>query len=169
MSEKFWSQVEKTDGCWLWTGTLGRGGYGRWKRIYVHRTSYEMLVGPIPEGLSLDHLCRVRNCVNPDHLEPVTHRENVLRGTGPTSVNATKTHCVHGHPFDAVNTIIRSNGDRDCRECRNSDARARRRRALARQAGDHECPTCGARFPKPRGLRTHKVRAHGSAIEEVAS
>lgn len=89
--------------CWLYAGSLNGSGYGRISLakggVMVHRAMYEALVGPIPEGLQLDHLCRVRHCVNPSHLEPVTHRENMLRGTAPSAINARRTHCQKGHPF----------------------------------------------------------------------
>lgn len=82
-AERFWSKVEKTDGCWLWTSTTNENGYGRFsiKRRFVsaHRLAYEMTVGPIPDGLTIDHLCRVRSCVRPEHLEAVTLQENCLR------------------------------------------------------------------------------------------
>ena len=82
--DHFWAKVDKTDTCWLWTSTLNWDGYGQirmqGKMRIAHRLSYETLVGPIPGGLELDHLCKVRNCVRPDHLEPVTHAENVARG-----------------------------------------------------------------------------------------
>ena len=84
VQERFWAKVRKTDGCWLWTGSHNGLGYGTirsvGRKMYVHRYSYELLVGPIPAGLELDHLCRVPGCVNPDHLEPVTHAENLRRG-----------------------------------------------------------------------------------------
>ena len=83
--------------CLPWEACGNADGYGTFwdgeRTIYAHRFAYEMVVGPIPDGLSLDHLCRVRHCVNPDHLEPVSHKENVLRGTAPSSVNATKVRC----------------------------------------------------------------------------
>ncbi len=105
--EPLWTRVEKSDECWLFTGPVG-DGYGRiWvngQRKYAHVAAYEQIHGHVPEGLVIDHLCRNRSCVNPAHLEPVTNRENVLRGNGITAVNARKTHCVHGHPFDDVNT-----------------------------------------------------------------
>ena len=89
ISARFWAKVDKTETCWLWTGGQS-AGYGRFgfkgrPNLGAHRFAYELLVGPIPPGLDLDHLCRVRNCVNPDHLEPVTRRENLLlRGGGPS-------------------------------------------------------------------------------------
>jgi HNH endonuclease len=90
---------------------------------------YRLLVGPVPEGLELDHLCRNRACVNPAHLEPVSHRENVLRGASFAAINAVKTHCIHdGHPFDDVNTIVRPEGRRGCRACMNAAQRRYQRR-----------------------------------------
>lgn len=122
--DRFMAKVDKDapNGCWLWTAALDDGGYGVFGVTSsctrkAHRFAYENLVGPIPAGLQLDHLCRVRNCVNPDHLEPVTPRVNVLRGVGPTAKNAAKTHCIHGHPFDAKNTYTDPRGRRDCRKC----------------------------------------------------
>lgn len=116
----FWAKVEKTDGCWLWTGMLAWNGYGLFyvaKRLKrAHRIAYAELAGPIPEGLSLDHLCRVRHCVNPAHLEPVPNRTNVLRGEGITAQNARKTECIRGHALSPDNTRW-SNGTRKCRAC----------------------------------------------------
>jgi hypothetical protein len=160
----FWSRVTKTDTCWIWTGPLGRGGYGRAKfdgvTMYAHRFAYELLVGPIPEGLSLDHLCRARDCVNPEHLEPVTHRENCLRSAGPTAINAAKTHCIRGHEFTPENTIVRAGGSRNCRECHNEQHRSKRAaKALVRE-GRYVCPECGAGFDRPKGLAAHKGRRH---------
>jgi hypothetical protein len=118
----FWHFVTKTDACWLFVGGLTEDGYGVYMDHQVakraHRHAYEVMVGPIPEGLQLDHLCRVRNCVNPDHLEPVTPRENTLRGFGITAVNAAKTHCKNDHEFTAENTYVRPDGARTCRACR---------------------------------------------------
>lgn len=117
----FWSKVEKTDSCWLWTGSLHSLGYARaWvdgTRVYAHRYAYEETVGPIPDGLDLDHLCRVRHCVNPDHLEPVTRAENLRRSPSQVSaVNARKTHCPQGHEYSGRD----KRGWRECRTCRNS-------------------------------------------------
>ena len=109
--------------CWLWQGyTLGRGEYGgisvdgTYK--YVHRVMYEILIGPIPDGLTLDHLCRQTLCANPFHCEPVTLRENILRGDSPTAVNARKSHCIHGHPLSGENLYTAPDGHRYCRTCR---------------------------------------------------
>jgi hypothetical protein len=122
LPERFWTKVRRAStGCWEWTaGTTARGygifqADGRSQR--AHRVAYEALVGPIADSLVIDHLCRTRHCVRPDHLEPVTLKENVLRGTGLTAQNRLKTHCPNGHPYDEANTRIRR-GRRECRACR---------------------------------------------------
>ena len=111
IEERFWAKVDKQpDGCWLWQGAITDRGYGCFRNREgkyrgAHRFSYEEHVGPIPDGLVLDHLCRVRNCVNPDHLEPVTAKTNSQRGLGGRN-NAVKTHCPAGHPYTPENTYI---------------------------------------------------------------
>lgn len=130
--ELFFNNVDKSGDCWIWTAAIDRGGYGRYKHKAAHRVSYELLVGPIPQGLDLDHLCRVRACVNPSHLEPVTRRENLLRGDTVTARNAAKTHCIHGHEFTHENTYMakkpRGGVARICRACyRRWDAERRDR------------------------------------------
>ena len=85
--------------------------------IHAHRAAYELLVGPVPTGMHLDHLCRNRWCSNPAHCEPVSIGENLRRGNGPTGLNARKAHCLRGHPFDDANTHINQDGTRRCREC----------------------------------------------------
>lgn len=116
----FWAKVDKTGQCWLWTACKNRAGYGqiryRNEKWLAHRLSYVMLVGPIPEGQVIDHLCRVPACVRPDHLEPVTQRVNNERGNSVTTANARKTHCPRGHPYDEVNTYWNGHG-RHCRIC----------------------------------------------------
>lgn len=126
---RFWSKIDRTSdaGCWLWQASVRPDGYGQlWHRdaqrpIVAHRWAYLALVGPIPEGLELDHLCRNRTCVNPAHLEPVTTRENLRRGVGFGGTNARKTHCYRGHPLDGENVVMTWAGDhwtRTCIECR---------------------------------------------------
>ena len=105
LNERFWSKVDKDGpgGCWLWTASQNGYGYGKFKAPHAfvasHRYAYELLVGPIPDGLQIDHLCRNRACVNPAHLEPVTQRVNLMRGNTLASINARKTHCIRGHEF----------------------------------------------------------------------
>lgn len=119
--KRFWAKVEKTPTCWLWLASRRRDGYGRFslskgRPVLAHRVAWEMARGPIPKGLQIDHLCRVRHCVRPDHMEIVTARTNVLRGDGPAAKHARKTHCIHGHKFTPKNTYI-WNGGRFCRAC----------------------------------------------------
>jgi len=125
LEERFWAKVQKGPGCWEWQGCLARGYgqlWGTTKILLAHRFSYELLIGPIPEGLTIDHLCRNCRCVNPAHLEPVTLAENIRRGE---PWNVRKTHCPSGHPYDEVNTR-HSNGRRKCRACGREYMRWRR-------------------------------------------
>lgn len=129
--DRFWTRVEKTDTCWNWTGALnaeGEKGYGviwfRNAQEYVHRLAFELLVGPIPKGRTIDHLCRNRKCVRPEHLRAVSLRENVLSSTGISAVNWQKTHCLQGHPFTEENTWVNpKDGSRHCRSCGRAKAR----------------------------------------------
>lgn len=124
---------EPNSGCWLWVGNVCNKGYGcvnYKKRAYrVHRLAYEFLCEPVPAGLQLDHLCRVRCCVNPDHLEPVTLLENVRRGNSG-KFQRSKLHCPQGHPYNNENTAltIRPDGSysRYCKTCKMFKIRARR-------------------------------------------
>jgi hypothetical protein len=131
-ADRFWSKVRVTPSCWFWTGYRNWNGYGYLRPALgkgsqgAHRVAYELLIGPIPEGLELDHLCKVRSCVNPRHLKPVTRRENLRR-----RATETKTHCIRGHPLFGDNLYVRpGNSTRCCRECqriRNRESLARRR------------------------------------------
>ena len=126
----FWSKVNKTDTCWLWTGFINKDGYGEYTSPHlttrmVHRISYALDKGELPT-LPLDHLCRNKNCVHPDHLEPVTHEVNIRRSDAGLH-SASKTHCPQGHEYDEANTL-NYGGKRFCRECKNSRARAARKR-----------------------------------------
>ncbi len=132
-SFKFWSRVEFTRDCWIWKGDKFASGYGqfyvRTKAVYAHRFAWNQLIGVVPKGLELDHLCRNRACVRPAHLEPVPHRKNVIRGVSPAAVNAHKTHCVNGHRFDERNTYRDpSTNNRSCRICVNDRAKLFRAR-----------------------------------------
>lgn len=163
-------RIDAETNCWLWTGTIRSGGYGRWpgeKGSLAHRVSYELHRGPIPAGMQIDHLCRIRHCVNPDHLEPVTHAQNARRGAF-----ATKTHCSNGHPYDAENTYIDKTGSRKCRACdresywrrrdrvreQRMEFRARRKAAVER----------GEPVPKiVRELTTHCIHGHPLDAENL--
>src|ERR1035437_9785011 len=121
-TRRFWSKVEVADSCWLWTDPLDRDGYARFywngRTMGAHRVAYEQFIGPISDGLVIDHLCRVRHCVNPEHMEVVTNRENLRRGESFSAKKKRQTECIHGHPFTSENTYIRpDNGCRQCREC----------------------------------------------------
>jgi len=138
--DRFWNKVRAMpSGCWKWTAATNGWGYGRFRwrgsMTTTHRIAYELLIGPVPPGLDLDHLCRNRICVNPNHMEAVTHRENCLRGEGVCARNSRVTHCPKGHEYTSENTTVRR-GHRLCKACKAAwdkdyRARAARLRALA--------------------------------------
>jgi hypothetical protein len=115
--------MEPNTGCWLWTGAENEKGYPRSHGKGVHRIMYDRFVGTIPKGMEIDHTCRVRSCVNPRHLEPVTHRENVLRGISFIAERAFASHCKRGHALKDDNLVPRANGRRECRICWRMHAR----------------------------------------------
>jgi hypothetical protein len=128
-AQKFWPKVSKTPhsrGCWLWKGILTPKGYGDFyyqidgKRMWwrAHRFAYEALHGPIPSDLTIHHRCKTRRCVRHDHLELLSDEENNRRANTFRFRNRRKSHCVHGHPFDLLNTYYRPSGERECRTCR---------------------------------------------------
>lgn len=130
---RFWVKLARDPEteCWEWTGAKnGSRGYGQiWvagRLALAHRVAYELMVGPIPEGLELDHLCCNPGCVNPAHMEPVTHRVNTLRGESPSAKNAVKTHCPAGHLYDEAN-IYRRPDRPSCRRCRACERERMRR------------------------------------------
>ena len=140
--------TRQPNGCLRWTGAVKPNGYGiaahEGKVRSVHRLIYTFLVGPIPDAYELDHTCHTndvvcpgdgnclhRRCVNPAHLEPVTHRENTRRGRGFAGINARRTHCPSGHPYDEANTLVSRTGGRSCRPCHAEGERARRLAVVA--------------------------------------
>ena len=132
-SQRFWQYVSKSEGCWHWKGTTSKGyglfatgAAGRRVTVQAHRFAYEDTVGPIPDGLQLDHLCRVRHCVRPAHMDPVDNRTNSLRGFSVSALNARKTHCINGHEFTLENTYQKPDGGRQCKTCRRATDRRRR-------------------------------------------
>jgi hypothetical protein len=135
--ERFEARVDRDapEGCWVWLGHRNENGYGRMmidgRMKYAHRVAYELLVGPIPENKTLDHLCRNTSCVNPEHLEPVTLSENVTRAN---SVRELATHCKNNHPFDEVNTGSQGADKRRCRACHRDKAREYRRQKKENQS-----------------------------------
>jgi hypothetical protein len=142
LEDRFLDKVIKTETCWLWTGGKTKLGYGSiWagpgaRPIMAHRASWEMYRCPIPDGLHIDHLCRVPSCVNPDHLEPVSRSENVRRGYGPNIAAAlalSRQACPQGHLYDAENTYVSKSGSRSCKTCirvRNQARRAAKRQGV---------------------------------------
>ena len=133
--ERLCSKFERTDGCWEWQGGKTATGYARFKferrDIYAHRLAYIVFRGAFDPALEIDHLCRNRGCVNPEHMEAVTHAVNLSRGSSPMVEHAHQTHCVHGHAFDEANTAIEHKGNlvfRRCRKCGANRARAKRHR-----------------------------------------
>jgi hypothetical protein len=149
VAPRFWAKVNKTETCWLWTGTAP-AGYGQisvnGKAVPSHRWAYEQAKGPIPNGLQLDHLCRVTRCVNPDHLEPVSARVNILRGEGVPAINSKRTHCKQGHPFTPENTAYIRGRHRQCRTCSNCRPPevGQRKRASKRARG--LCENCSEKI-----------------------
>jgi len=139
MNDRLWGRIEKTEGCWLWKGSTMTSGYGqiRWggKVRPVHRVVWELLRGSVPAEKQLDHLCRNHICANPAHLECVSQKENVLRGVGPSAMNARKTHCPKGHPYAPENIQNRKDGQRRCKQCHRERCRQYRLRSILSRLG----------------------------------
>lgn len=163
--DRLWSRATEDEaGCWIWIGPRYRNGYGRFylgqKDVYAHRVMYMIFVGEIAEGLHIDHLCRVRECCNPDHLEPVTCRENLMRSPiAPAAINASKTHCKRGHSLSGNNLSADPDGRRHCRTC------ARERYAAAAGTPLSESPIEAAAPYAPRRRRGAEACAKGHALD----
>lgn len=169
---RFWSKVKPCpmSGCWLWTASTGRCGYGSFrldkKNRKAHRVSYQFLVGEVPSGLQLDHLCRTRCCVNPEHLEAVTARVNVLRGEGQAGKSARATACRNGHEYVAGSYRTNARQQRICLACdrawslskrergRERDKLQRAKKRAERKAAG-VCFQCGAPSPNRELCSTH--------------
>jgi hypothetical protein len=174
---RFWSRVEKTPTCWLWTGACDTGGYGQrsvnGKQVLVHRWLFETLIGPIPRGYVPDHVCRVRRCVNLDDMIIKTSRDNTLSGDTIPARYAARTHCSRGHPFSGHNLMLRKDGTgRRCRLCNLMHTRVSLERKYGRPVGTRtarvdvtHCPhghlwTVDNTYLPPRGYREcRKCRA----------
>ena len=149
IAARFWDRVDKIEltGCWLWDGHIAKNLYGTWsyseggktKTVYAHRAAWLLLKGPVPRRLVLDHQCRVRFCVNPDHLRLVTQKRNLARsksGEAGAAFQRNKTHCPSSHPYAGSNLYIRADGSRHCRACqriRSAAYKAKKRRERAPQ------------------------------------
>lgn len=156
LPDRFWTKVQPDpSGCWLWTAQINALGYGifRWPRpgksynARAHRLAYEKLIAEVADDLVCDHLCRVRHCVNPAHIEPVTTRTNVLRGVGPSAQAAQATHCPQGHEYTPENTMIRRKRygvKRECHQCNRDRAgrlwRAGQTTKQKKARGEHVAP-----------------------------
>lgn len=128
--DRFWIKVDKQDDCWLWCGAINQDGYGVYSGRVAHRIAFKLVRGDIPAGTEIDHLCRRRNCVNPAHLDPVTHAVNIVRGDYSTvdrtrlgRIQREKTHCPQGHPYTGDNLKIGWRGARVCRICEREKSR----------------------------------------------
>ncbi|GAP46906.1 HNH endonuclease signature motif containing protein [Streptomyces azureus] len=167
--DRLWPRVTQSEsGCWIWTGRRFKAGYGAFdlnqKAMYAHRIMYMIFIGEIPQGAHLDHLCRVRECCNPQHLQAVTCHENIMRSPiAPAAVNADKTHCKRGHPLSGDNLEVREDGGRRCRTC--AITSARQRYATATNTPLNEAPIALSSPPAPRRRRGSEVCAKGHVLD----
>lgn len=123
VADRLWPRLDwQPNGCWNWTGATNSGGYGVIKisgrSCQAHRIAYELINGSIPKDMEIDHLCRNSLCCHPYHLEPVTHKENIIRGKSG-ALRTPITHCIHGHEYTKENTLYLKSGQRRCRQCNN--------------------------------------------------
>ena len=164
--DRFLEKVEPLEnGCIKWTAWTDKDGYGRFKRagrsglnVMAHRFAYEYYVGTITSGLEIDHLCRNRSCINPDHLEVVTPKEHTLRGKTRAAANSKKTHCPQGHPYKGDNLYLTPEKGRSCRECRKEAQKRYRNRTPAKKK---VCSLCGKIYTA-NNINEHKRRMHSN-------
>lgn len=140
-SDQVVANFSADDGCIDWRGTMNNHGYGRVGRHNAHRFVYESVHGKLPSSLHVDHLCRNRQCVNLNHMEPVTRVENIMRGESPAAKNARKTHCSNGHPFSGDNLMVVMGRYRACRQCAYAKSNQRRRRLIEESGRSVQIPT----------------------------
>lgn len=156
------SRIKEENGCWVWQGHISSDGYGRvyWneRQWLAHRAAYTLWAGPVAEGLELDHLCRNRQCVNPEHLEPVTHSENMMRSPIMGRAQLEKTHCPKGHPYSEENTM-RRDGKRYCRTCE------RARWDVDRYNPKEPCTACG-KVMRRGNIARHQREACGNGRQQ---
>lgn len=163
--ERFWAKVQKCPtGCWEWQGAHGPAGHGRFyyngRTQPAHQYSYEFHKGPVPQGLELDHLCRNPRCVNPEHLEAVSHKENMHRAPKVVAMMAA-TQCPKGHPYNLLNTYFHPNGGRVCRECRNERKNARYAEKVGRPVRSPFQPACINGHPFTKDNTVWELNRHG--------
>lgn len=165
VASRFWSKVQKSDGCWFWKGYLDVHGYGHFSvshrmTVGAHRFSYQLANGVIPDGLVIDHLCRKPPCVRPDHLEAVTQKVNCHRGMSPPAMNVVKTHCKRGHPLEGENLRFQPSG-RECRACETKRANTARERKRQHRISAGLCCECDSRpMPGRRRCEYHQKRSN---------
>jgi hypothetical protein len=158
-------EMKPNCGCWFWMGAVSKG-YGNFsikaEGFQAHRVSFHLFNGPLLQGLQIDHLCRNKLCVRPDHLEQVSARENTLRGRGPSAINAKRTNCNFGHALSGDNLLMRKDGSRRCKKCQ-AMSEAAYRAKLAK--GPVKCTFCPMGFESQRAVKIHSTKKHARLVD----